>query len=121
MGIKRSRLAQQRRVAGHSQEQLAERLGVERSTVGRWDRAETDSLPYIRPRLAAELMVSLEEAVLLDDVQAVEAHPDERLGHVLSNPAGVDLVTTAHLRQRVQQLTADYDRMPSALLLAAAG
>lgn len=122
MALKRHRLARQRRAAGHSQEQLAERLRVERSTVGRWERAETDPLPYIRPRLATELRISLEELnVLLDDVRSVEPHRDERLAHALGNPTGVDLITTAHLRQRVQTLTEEYDRVPSALLLASAG
>ncbi|MEU5880830.1 helix-turn-helix transcriptional regulator [Spirillospora sp. NPDC047279] len=122
MALKRHGLAHKRRSAGLSQEQLAERLGVERSTVGRWERAETDPLPFIRPRLAEELRISLEElSSLLDDVRCVEPQRDERLTHVLDNPAGVDLVAAARLRQRVQALGEEYDRVPSALLLAAAG
>jgi DNA-binding XRE family transcriptional regulator len=35
MASKRQRLAGRRKAVGHSQEQLAERLGVERSTVAR--------------------------------------------------------------------------------------
>ncbi|MGI8336380.1 helix-turn-helix transcriptional regulator [Actinomadura scrupuli] len=65
MALKRYRLAQRRRAVGQTQEQLAERLGVERSTVGRWERGETDPSAYVRPRLARELRVTLLE---LDDL-----------------------------------------------------
>jgi transcriptional regulator with XRE-family HTH domain len=122
MALKRKRLAQRRRAVGHSQEQLAEILGIERSTVGRWERAETDPLPYLRPRLARALKISLDELTeLLDDVQSTEPQRNERLDRALSHPTSVDLVTTAFLRQRVQTLVEEYDRVPSALLLAAAG
>ncbi|SEG52450.1 DNA-binding transcriptional regulator, XRE-family HTH domain [Thermomonospora echinospora] len=122
MALKRHRLAQRRRAFGHSQERLADLLGIERSTVGRWERAETSPLPYIRPKLAAELRITLEElADLLDEVEPADGDGNEHLDQVLSNPASVDLITTAHLWQRVQALTDEYDHVPSALLLAAAG
>jgi transcriptional regulator with XRE-family HTH domain len=70
MALKRYRLAQRRRAVGQTQEQLAERLSVERSTVGRWERGETDPSAYVRPRLARELRVTLLELDdLLVDVQ----------------------------------------------------
>jgi tetratricopeptide (TPR) repeat protein/transcriptional regulator with XRE-family HTH domain len=55
---KRERLAQRRKALGLTQEDLAELLGVERSTVVRWERGETEPLPWIRPKLAATLRVS---------------------------------------------------------------
>ena len=55
---KRGRLAQRRKAVGLTQEQLAGRLGVERTTVVRWERGETQPLPWIRPRLARVLKVS---------------------------------------------------------------
>jgi tetratricopeptide (TPR) repeat protein/transcriptional regulator with XRE-family HTH domain len=55
---KRARLAQRRKAVGLTQEQLAERLGVERTTVVRWERGETQPLPWLRPRLAKALGVS---------------------------------------------------------------
>lgn len=77
---------------------------------------------HVRPRLARLLRISLDElAGLLDDVEPTEADDSARLDQALSNPATVDLVTTAYLRQRVQALADEYDRVPSALLLAAAG
>jgi tetratricopeptide (TPR) repeat protein/transcriptional regulator with XRE-family HTH domain len=56
--VKRGRLAQRRRAVGLTQEQLAERLGVERTTVLRWERGETQPQPWLRPKLAAALGIS---------------------------------------------------------------
>lgn len=58
MAQKRQRLAQYRKAAGYSQERLAEVLGVERSTVMRWERGETTPQPWFRPRLARALGIS---------------------------------------------------------------
>jgi transcriptional regulator with XRE-family HTH domain len=44
-----------------SQERLAEAAGVDRSTVVRWERAETQPQPWRRPTLAAVLRISVEE------------------------------------------------------------
>lgn len=58
---KRHGFAERRHTLGHSQEKLAQILGVELSTVGRWERGETSPQPWCRPRLADALKVSLEE------------------------------------------------------------
>jgi tetratricopeptide (TPR) repeat protein/transcriptional regulator with XRE-family HTH domain len=55
---RRGRLAQRRKAVGLTQEQLAERLGVERSTVVRWERGQTQPQPWLRPRLAKVLGLS---------------------------------------------------------------
>jgi tetratricopeptide (TPR) repeat protein/transcriptional regulator with XRE-family HTH domain len=55
---KRRYMAQRRKTLGLTQEQLAEQLGVDRSTVVRWERGETEPLPWIRPQLAKVLRVS---------------------------------------------------------------
>ena len=118
----RHRLAQRRKAIGLSQERLAEALGVDRSTVVRWERAETDPQPWHRPRLAAALKLSVEElAELLADIGQPPSPPDERLDYVLRHPARVDLVTVAYLRERVQRLDERYDHTPSTLLIVAAG
>ncbi|MET8042380.1 helix-turn-helix transcriptional regulator [Micromonospora sp. NPDC005215] len=116
---RRHRLAQRRKAIGLSQERLAEALGVDRSTIVRWERAETDPQPWHRPRLAAALKLSIEElADLLADVGQAPSPPDERLGYVLRNPGRVDLIAVAHLRERVRRLDERYDQTPSTLLLA---
>src|SRR5947207_13744788 len=70
---KRHRLAQRRKAVGLSQEGLAEVMGIDRSTVVRWERADTEPQPWHRPRLARALKVSVEElAALLDDVSEVQ-------------------------------------------------
>jgi DNA-binding XRE family transcriptional regulator len=119
---KRHRLAECRKAVGLSQEGLAEMVGVDRSTVVRWERADTEPQPWHRPKLARALHVSTEDlAALLADVGEVPVRPNERLDYVLKNPARVDLVAVAFLRERLQRLDEQYDHQPSTLLLAEAG
>lgn len=63
MTAKRQRLAARRKAVGLSQEQLAQRLHIERSTVVRWESGETETGPqaWIRPKLARALQVSIEQ------------------------------------------------------------
>jgi transcriptional regulator with XRE-family HTH domain len=122
--VKRQRFAQRRKAVGLSQEQLAERLGVERSTVARWESGETSPQPWLRPKITRALHVSASQlGDLLGDECAGdgETETDARLGYVLAHPGSVDLVTMACLRRQVAQLDARYDQMPSASLLPEAG
>jgi transcriptional regulator with XRE-family HTH domain len=59
-GRKRDRLAERRKAMGLSQERLAEAVGVDTSTVARWERGETEPQAVHRPRLADALKVSAE-------------------------------------------------------------
>jgi tetratricopeptide (TPR) repeat protein/transcriptional regulator with XRE-family HTH domain len=61
MAAKRQRLAQRRKAVGLSQEALAGVLGIERSTVVRWESGETEPMPWIRPKLAEALRVSVDQ------------------------------------------------------------
>jgi transcriptional regulator with XRE-family HTH domain len=117
MSSRRQRLAQRRKALGYSQERLAEHLGVERSTVARWEAGETEPQPWLRRRIARVLQVSAQqlEELLADPV------PDERLSYALKRPGSVDLIAVAQLRERVQDLDVRYDRAPSTSLLAEAG
>ncbi|MEV7196768.1 helix-turn-helix transcriptional regulator [Streptomyces sp. NPDC093510] len=52
-------LGKRRKTVGYSQEKLAAELGVDRTTVGRWERGETEPQPEQRPKLAELLLVDL--------------------------------------------------------------
>jgi tetratricopeptide (TPR) repeat protein/transcriptional regulator with XRE-family HTH domain len=69
MAAKRPRLVQRRRVVGFSQQALARTLSIERSSVVRWESGETEPQPWVRPKLAEALQVSLDE---LNDLLAHE-------------------------------------------------
>lgn len=58
---------------GYTQESIAEKVQVDRSTIVRWERGETDPLPWLRVRLANALDLSLEEL-------------DEHLAHLVVVP-----------------------------------
>ncbi|MGH3755311.1 MAG: helix-turn-helix transcriptional regulator [Pseudonocardiaceae bacterium] len=69
MFVKRRSLAQARRAAGFTQESLAERLGVDRTTVARWESGEYSPQPWLRPKIAEAFGVSMRECCeLLDGV-----------------------------------------------------
>lgn len=62
---KRARLTQTRKTAGYTQESFAEALGVNRSTVVRWEAGDHEPLPYVRPKMARLLAVSRNELIEL--------------------------------------------------------
>jgi len=123
MKQRRERLARVRKAAGHTQESLADLLRLDRSTVVRWERTETEPQPWLRPRLARALGISparLDE--LLTDIVTVEkTESDDRLATVLSGHARVDVATARALHDQVRRIDRDYETAPSASLLAAAG
>jgi DNA-binding XRE family transcriptional regulator len=61
MADRRDALARRRRMLALSQEDLATQLGVNRSTVARWERGQTDPQPWNRPDLCRVLAVDLQE------------------------------------------------------------
>ncbi|MGV9267273.1 helix-turn-helix domain-containing protein [Kitasatospora sp. NPDC003701] len=83
---KRSALAVQRDAAGHTQESLAEALGLDRSTVGRWERGKGEPRPWQRPRLAEELGVGLGE--LKDLIQSASAATASEQDMLSGDPTG---------------------------------
>ena len=74
------RFAARRKAVGFSQEQLAERLSIDRSTVARWESGETEPQPWMRPRLARVVQVSLDQ---LDHLLAEASYRARRLDHHL--------------------------------------
>lgn len=122
MAAKRISFVQRRKAAGFTQESLAEFLGVERSTVGRWEGAETEPQAYVRPKLARALKVSAEELQsLLDDITITDTKPSDRMTYALENPASADLVVVACLHEQLRQLDESYDQESSTSLLGTAG
>jgi transcriptional regulator with XRE-family HTH domain len=123
MAARRAELAQRRRAAGFSQEQLAERLRVERSTVARWERAQTQPQPWLRPRLADALGVSLADHDALLGPGVLPLHPDAigRVRYMEEHPASFDLVAVATLNEQLRMLDDAYDHALSTTLLGPAG
>lgn len=121
MPRRRTRFARHRKAAGFSQERLAEALGVDRSTIVRWEAATTEPQPWARSRLASIFEITVEElSGLLDDVdEAVDL--ERRLPSALSRPSSADLVTVAELRERLLEVDASYDTNPSTDLIGPAG
>ncbi|WP_406692769.1 helix-turn-helix transcriptional regulator [Saccharopolyspora sp. ID03-671] len=67
---KRDRLARQRHAVGMTQEQLAAALGVERSTIYRWESGKVAPRPDVQPKLARALSVSPDELANLLMIEA---------------------------------------------------
>ena len=122
MPAKRHRFSVRRKAVGFSQEQLAERLLIDRSTVARWEAGETVPQPWIRPQLARALQLSLDQLEhLLTAGEVAGTEGTERVSHALIHPGSTDTLTVAHLRNEVQHLDEQYVHVPSSSLLAHAG
>ncbi|MFJ9696650.1 helix-turn-helix domain-containing protein [Kitasatospora sp. NPDC101183] len=61
MATRRHRLIQRREAVGHTQESLAEAIQVDRTTIGRWENGRGSPQPWMRPKLARALRVSVEQ------------------------------------------------------------
>ncbi|MEU5943249.1 helix-turn-helix domain-containing protein, partial [Micromonospora sp. NPDC047548] len=84
MALKRHRLAQRRKTVGHTQESLAEKLGVDRTTIVRWERAESAPQPWVRLGLAEALQVTPDQLdELLNDLGKTDGPqpPTPSAGH----------------------------------------
>ncbi|WP_319020087.1 helix-turn-helix transcriptional regulator [Streptomyces sp. C8S0] len=75
MTSRRRRLAARRKVCGFNQEEFAEAVGVDRSTVQRWESGKNDPQPWQRPRIAKVLAITAAEldALLVPDAYAPPA------------------------------------------------
>ena len=101
MALKRLRLIQRRKVLGYTQESLAEQVGCERTTIIRWERAETEPQPWVRPRLTRALQLTPDELnELLADVRDV---PSERDGFTLVTSVPLDFSLSAAYTVRIME------------------
>ncbi|WP_348650897.1 helix-turn-helix transcriptional regulator [Streptomyces sp. HNA39] len=85
-------LAERRRALGYSQEKLAQLLGVDRTTVGRWENGRVHPQPPQRRGLADALEVSLEELNALLGLRRDAVR--EPVGHQPSEPPTRETLTT---------------------------
>ncbi len=75
---KREGFARTRRAAGYTQESFAEALGVDRSTVVRWEAGDHEPLPYLQPKIARLLGVSQDGLIEL-----LQFHASVHVGQVV--------------------------------------
>jgi tetratricopeptide (TPR) repeat protein/transcriptional regulator with XRE-family HTH domain len=122
--VKRGRLVQRRKAMGLTQEQLAELLGVERTTVVRWERGQTQPQPWLQPRLARALRVSadhIEELLAADGVLASSLGPAAAVPRQLP-PAVADFTgRAAELRALTRMLEQDVAGAPGTVVISAIG
>jgi transcriptional regulator with XRE-family HTH domain len=113
VGKRREAFIRRRKSLGLSQEQAADRLGVERSTISRWERGENDPLPWVRPKLAALLDVDAAQMErLLSDNGPEPTAPARTRSHglAIAQSPSRTAVSVEDLR-RIEQTRAHYQEM----------
>jgi hypothetical protein len=122
MAGKRHRLISTRKAAGFSQEQLAEAVGVERSTVMRWERGETRPQPWARPKLARDIGIS-DQA--LSELLGEPAEPQRELSDSVQpweladamTHVTISATTLDYMERTVFSYATRYPSTPPAVLL----
>ncbi|MER6047495.1 helix-turn-helix transcriptional regulator [Streptomyces sp. NPDC020883] len=77
MTSRRQRFAERRKACGFNQEEFAEAVGVDRSTVQRWENGKTGPQPWQRPKIAKALEVTANEleSLLVPDAYLLPQPP----------------------------------------------
>ncbi|MGW0651773.1 helix-turn-helix domain-containing protein [Streptomyces umbrinus] len=104
---------------GLTQEALAERLGVDRSTIVRWEAGAASPQAWMRPSLAAAIDITIDELDSLLARRTEQAEPREALEPDPPDPP--DLPTQAGLPNAVDERPLRYDSAPSASVLTEGG
>lgn len=124
----RPRLAVQRKTCGFTQEALAYALGVDRSTVARWEAGDTEPQPWLRPKLARALGISTDRLASLltnerngEPVSSVVTHRHAANAPSISRTDRRDPAAISQLAAQVADIALRYETRPSASLLAEAG
>ncbi|WP_078960258.1 helix-turn-helix domain-containing protein [Streptomyces sp. NRRL WC-3618] len=101
MAGKRQRLAQRRKASGYTQEQFADALKVDRTTVQRWEKGEVAPQPHQRPKMAKLLELTSGE---LDELLASDSLPTAPVPawFVAAMPSTDDEMAAWELSRRVQ-------------------
>ncbi|MGP8302157.1 helix-turn-helix transcriptional regulator [Streptomyces inhibens] len=101
MTSKRRRLAERRKACGFNQEEFAEAVGVDRSTVQRWENGKTDPQPWQRPKIAKALEITTNalDALLIPDACMSPQTPSAWLA--VTPPASDDEFDAFELARRV--------------------
>ena len=108
--MRREALIAARKKAGKSQERVGQEVGVDRTTIGTWERGENTPQPHQRPPYADSLELSLAE---LDAMLTNIPPPEDRTPVWLSQYLGMEqsateiLVHEPHVVQGLLQ-TPDY-------------
>lgn len=82
MATRRQRFATHRKACGYSQESLAREIGVDPSTVRRWESGAHEPQPWHRPRICQALELTPNELDVLLTDEAAAAAPCTDLDHV---------------------------------------
>ncbi|MGH3770152.1 MAG: helix-turn-helix transcriptional regulator [Pseudonocardiaceae bacterium] len=107
-----------RKAAGFTQEELAHELGVDRSTIGRWESGETEPLPWLQPKLADLLGVT---RARLSELLAVETETDPYAAEVGEGAlelarrvaaSDVSTETLSRLEDIIDELAIKYSKTP---------
>ncbi|WP_327358089.1 helix-turn-helix transcriptional regulator [Streptomyces sp. NBC_01304] len=101
MTSRRRRLAERRKACGFNQEEFAEAVGVDRSTVQRWEKGSSGPQPWQRPKIAKALAVTANEldALLVPDAYAPPQPPGRWLA--VAPVGGDDEFDALELARRV--------------------
>ncbi|WP_235926206.1 helix-turn-helix transcriptional regulator [Actinokineospora pegani] len=73
-----------RRRAGHTQESFAEAVGVEFSTVGRWERGQHRPQVWVRPKIARALNMTTEALVEMIEPSTSSSEDADKSGSAVS-------------------------------------
>jgi transcriptional regulator with XRE-family HTH domain len=108
MALKRLRLAQRRKGAGYSQEAFAEAVGVARTTVNRWECAQSEPQPWQRPKIARKLNVSIDE---LESLLADVVQDGDLTCHLINDPSDHGELATVTKRETVGTIEDELDAL----------
>ncbi|MYZ38772.1 MULTISPECIES: helix-turn-helix domain-containing protein [unclassified Streptomyces] len=101
MTSRRRRFTDRRKACGFSQEEFAEAVGVDRSTVQRWENGKNDPQPWQRPKIAKALAVTADnlDALLVPDAYVPPRSPGAWLA--VPPPSSDDEFDALELTRRV--------------------